>query len=64
MAKASDTRIEIENAVSPGRTMRVDAAKYGAMKQAMLAVLPSGAPGLSVAALKLRLLPLLPAAHP
>ena len=58
MATADD-RIEIENAVSPGRTVRVDKAKYEAMKQALLAVLPASAPGLTVAEAKQKLLPML-----
>jgi hypothetical protein len=55
-------KIEIENVLSPGRKVRVDAGKYEAMKKALLAVLPRAAPGLTVAELKLRLLPLLPEA--
>ena len=42
--------------------MRVDADKYQAMRDAMLAVLPAAAPGLTVAEAKERLLPLLPEA--
>ena len=53
-------KVEVENPGSPGRTTRVDAAKYGAMKTALLAVLPAAAPGLTVAAAKAALLPLLP----
>jgi hypothetical protein len=53
-------RIEIENAVSPGRVVRVDRRKYEAMRHALLAVLPATAPGLTVADAKARLLPLLP----
>lgn len=60
MTKQSVRKIEIENAKSPGRTERVDADKYEAMKAAMLAVLPRTAPGLTVAETKARLLPLLP----
>ena len=40
--------------------MRVDADKYNAMKRAILAVLPKSSPGLTVAELKTRLLPILP----
>lgn len=50
-------RIEIENFTSPGSKMRVDAAKYEAMKSAVMAVLPSALPGLTVADLKAALLP-------
>ena len=53
-------KVEVENPNSPGRTTRVDAAKYGAMKTALLAVLPAAAPGPTVAAAKAALLPLLP----
>lgn len=53
-------RIEIENAVSPGRVVRVDRRKYEAMRNALLAVLPATAPGLTVADAKASLLPLLP----
>ena len=53
-------KVEVENPNSPGRTTRVDAAKYGAMKSALLAVLPAAAPGPTVAAAKAALLPLLP----
>jgi hypothetical protein len=53
-------KVEVENPNSPGRTTRVDAAKYRAMKTALLAVLPGDAPGLTVAAAKAGLLPQLP----
>ena len=59
MPKADD-RIEIENFTSPGHVQRVDRAKYEAMREALLRVLPVGAPGLTVAEAKERLLPLLP----
>lgn len=58
MAKAE--RIEIENVIQPGKTYRVDAAKFGAMRDAMLAVLPGEAPGLTVAEVKQGVLPRLP----
>jgi hypothetical protein len=60
MTKPAARKIEIENVNSPGRTERVDADKYEAMKAAMLAVLPQAAPGLTVAETKAKLLPLLP----
>ena len=53
-------QIEIENVVSPGRTMRVDRRKYEAVKDALLAVLPASEPGLTVADAKAALLPRLP----
>ncbi|MGO1072894.1 DUF6958 family protein [Lysobacter sp. CA199] len=55
-----EQKIEIENVNSPGRTERVDRAKYTAMRDALLAVLPAQAPGLKVADAKQALLPLLP----
>src|SRR5690606_35044198 len=55
-----DDKIEIENFTSPGRTYRVDRAKYEAMRDALLGVLPADAPGLTVAEAKAKLLPLLP----
>ncbi len=53
-------RIEIQNFTSPGHVQRVDRAKYEAMRDALLQVLPGGTPGLTVAEAKARLLPLLP----
>jgi hypothetical protein len=53
-------KIEIENFTTPGRTVRVDKAKYVAMRDALLAVLPETSPGLSAAEAKQRLLPFLP----
>lgn len=53
-------RIEIENVLQPGKIYRVDGAKFAAMRDAMLAALPRGAPGLTVAALKAALLSRLP----
>jgi len=57
----SGDRIAIENVVSPGRTYRVDRAKYEAMRAALLAVLPAGPPGLTPAEAQRALVPLLPA---
>lgn len=42
-------KIEVENAVSPGRTVRVDAGKYTEMRGLVLAVLPDAAPGMTPA---------------
>ncbi len=58
----TDDRIEIQNFTSPGHVQRVDRGKYEAMREALLQVLPVGAPGLTVAEAKERLLPLLPEA--
>ena len=46
------TRIAIQNVIQPGKTYNVDAARFGAMRDAMLAVLPDAAPGLTVAEVK------------
>lgn len=59
MNKVPD-KVAMENIKSPNHVVRVDANKYEAMKSAILAVLPAASPGLTVAELKQRLLPLLP----
>jgi hypothetical protein len=56
---AGKDMIVIENIASPGHTYRVDRAKYDAMRVALMAVLPQEPPGLTVAAAKEALLPLL-----
>lgn len=43
----SDDKITVENVNTPGRTSRVNAAKYGAMKEVLLRVLPNKKPGLT-----------------
>jgi hypothetical protein len=63
MPTKPDELVAIENVISPGRIIRVDAAKYGAMKKAVLAGLSKKSPGLTVAELKTRVLPLLPEAQ-
>lgn len=55
-------KITIENVASPGHIYRVDRAKYEAMREALMAILPSEPPGLTVAAAKDALLPHLSAA--
>jgi hypothetical protein len=55
-----DDKIEIENVNKPGKSERVDRAKYLAMRKALLAALPDEAPGLTVPDAKEALLPLLP----
>jgi hypothetical protein len=47
MTASKVQKIEIENVLNPGRTYRVDADKYDAMRQAFLKVLPSESPGLT-----------------
>jgi Family of unknown function (DUF6958) len=56
----SDEKILVENVNTPGKTARVDAAKYGAMRAAMLAILPVGAPGPNAAQVKELVRPHLP----
>lgn len=53
-------KIEIENFTTPGRVVQVDRAKYVAMRDAFLAMLPPVAPGITSAEVKKKLLPLLP----
>jgi hypothetical protein len=60
MSEPTRDRIAIENVLSPGHVTRVDAAKYNAMKQAVLAVLPAAAPGLTAEELGKAVLPHLP----
>lgn len=61
MSKTED-RVEMLNVNSPGHVVRVERAKYEAMRDAMLTVVPTEAPGLTAAEIKARLLPLLPEA--
>lgn len=61
MSKTED-RVEMLNVNSPDHVVRVERAKYEAMRDAMLAVVPTEAPGLTAAEIKARLLPLLPEA--
>lgn len=53
----TDEKIEVRNVNSPDHITRVDRAKYEDMKQALLRVLPSDAPGLKVPDAKAALLP-------
>ncbi len=55
-----EDQIEIESITTPGRTERVDRAKYEAMRVALLSVLPEEPPGLKVPEAKEALLPTLP----
>jgi hypothetical protein len=58
-------RITIENFTSPGHVQRVKRAPYLAMREALMAVLPSAPPGMTVADAKSALLPILsPAEFP
>jgi hypothetical protein len=59
MTKSED-KIVVENVNVPGRTSRVNAAKYQAMKQVMLAVLPKQEPGLTQSEVREAVIPHLP----
>ena len=59
MAKLDD-KIEIESFTSPGQKKNVDRAKYQAMREALLSVLPAQEPGFTYDEMKAALLPLLP----
>jgi hypothetical protein len=50
-------KFTIENIASPGHTYRVDRAKYEAMQEALIGILPAEPPGLTVADAKTALLP-------
>ncbi len=45
-------KIEVENVNVPGHVTRVDAAKYTAVRDLMMAVLPKGEPGMTVEEIK------------
>lgn len=53
-------KIEVENVGQPGKTYRVDAGKYAAVREAFLAVLPSEEPGLTPAEIISAVRPRLP----
>lgn len=53
-------KIAIQNVLQPGKTYNVDAAKYEAMKQAVLKAAPKKAPGLTPAELIAAVKPRLP----
>lgn len=54
-----DDKIEVENITSPHHKTRVNRAKYTAMREALLQVLPDQAPGMKTPDAKAALLPLL-----
>ena len=56
----SDDTMEIQNVGQPGKTWRVNTAKFHAMQAAVLAVLPATAPGMAVAEVIRAVGPLLP----
>lgn len=45
----ADEKIEIESITSPGKITRVNRAKYTAMRDVFLPVLPTDAPGMTFA---------------
>jgi hypothetical protein len=53
-------KIQIQNIMSPNHVQSVDRAKYESMRSALLAVVPSRSPGVTVAQAKGQLLSLLP----
>lgn len=57
----TDDKITIQSITSPHHTERVNRAKYMAMREALMTVLPAAPPGLTVAAAKEALVPHLPA---
>src|SRR5690606_31399851 len=58
--EAMTDKIEIENVGQPGKTYRVDAAKFTAMREAVLKVVPDTAPGMTVTDLIAAVKPHLP----
>lgn len=61
--QANPDRIVVENVNHPGHTTRVDAAKYAAMRSALLRVLPAKAPGLTQQEMAIAVLRHLPREH-
>ena len=59
---APPEKFGMENVNHPGRVVKVEADKYRAVRDAVLAVLPAAAPGLTLAELKEAIRPLVPAA--
>ncbi|WP_159591724.1 DUF6958 family protein [Chelativorans xinjiangense] len=59
---ATNDKIEIENVNTPGKTERVERAKYEAMRVALLSVLTDEEPGSTIAEAKSALLSQLPEA--
>ena len=55
-------RVRIENVNHPGSSTSVDAGMYGAMREAILAVLPEAAPGLTETQMRQAVVPKLPEA--
>ena len=53
-------RVEMRSITSPGFKLNVDKAKYDAMKAALLAAVPKGQPGSTIAEVREGVMPLLP----
>jgi hypothetical protein len=53
-------RVRIENVNHPGSSTNVDAGPYNAMREALLAVLPATAPGMTESQMRQAVLPKLP----
>jgi hypothetical protein len=53
-------RVRIENVNHPGSSTNVDAGLYNAMREALLAVLPAAAPGMTESQMRQAVLPKLP----
>ncbi len=54
-------KIIVENINTPGKTTRVNAEKYLAMREAFLKILPKSSPGMTQAEIQARVKPHLPA---
>lgn len=61
--QATPDRVVVENVNHPGQATRVDAAKYAAMRSALLRVLPVKEPGLTQAEMSRAVLRHLPREH-
>jgi hypothetical protein len=60
MAKNKAARIDVENVNHPGRVTSVDADMYGAMRRAILKILPPTSPGLTADEVRERVISHLP----
>jgi hypothetical protein len=56
----SSAKMKIENVLQPGKSYNVDAAKFEAMKSALMKVVPAAPPGMTPAELQKAVLPHLP----
>lgn len=56
----ASAKIDVENPNSPGKTYRVDADKFNAVRAAYLKVLPAAPPGMTPAEIQRAVLPHLP----